>query len=143
MITFKVEENVSKTLQAKLARLRDIRRPLEQVAQMLVESTRRRIKSTKTDPDGNRWEPWASSTMAARERNGTAGGGLLYETGSLWSTIRGRVQGRTAVVTSDEPYVKYLQLGTTKMPARPFMGISKQDARNTTSIMNAHIRGDK
>lgn len=143
MITFKIEENLSKTLQAKAARLRDIRRPLESIGLRLVESTRRRIKTTKTDPDGNRWEPWALSTEEARQRRGTSGGGLLYETGSLYTSIRARVSGREVTVSSDEPYARYHQVGTWRLPARPFIGLSKQDIRIATTIMNSHIRGDK
>lgn len=143
MITFDVREDVSKTLQAKAARMKNLRAPLTQIGQRLVESTRRRIKTTKVDADGNAWAAWAPETLLARQRRGTIGDGLLYETGRLYRSISARINARSVTVNSSAPYARYHQLGTTKLPARPFIGLSKQDVRVATTIMNSHIRGDK
>lgn len=59
---------------------------------------------------------YAKSTM-----NAVAAGTVspLIDTGRLWHSVTS--QG--AAVTSDAPYAKYHQLGTKKMPARPFVPV--------------------
>lgn len=100
-----------------------------------------RIMFTKMAPDGKAWEPWAPSTAKARARKGTAGNGILYDSGTLAQSITYQVVGRQAVISSNAgPYAAYLQNGTQNMPARPFLGWSAQDKKEGAEIMMEHIR---
>jgi phage gpG-like protein len=120
-----------------LARLRDPRPLLDVVGQLLVTSTRARLRTTKSDPRGGAWAPWAPSTYRARSRSGLAGG-LLVDSGRLLNSIDYQVQGRQVVVGArDVPYAQFLQGGTSRMPARPFVGVSDGDR---TAIQRAAER---
>lgn len=95
-----------------------------------AENARARIRDSKTSPWGGSWAPWAPSTRAHREHKGNADQGLLWDEGDLLKSIRYDAQtGRflagslgTVEIGSDMAYAGYLQDGTSKMPARPFLG---------------------
>lgn len=63
----------------------------------------------------------AKAAYAKSMMNAVAAGTVspLIDTGRLWHSVTS--QG--AAVTSDAPYAKYHQLGTKKMPARPFVPV--------------------
>ena len=134
----------TKNVDAMLSRLANPRPFLDEVAEILRVSTVRRITTTKTSPDGQAWAPWAVATARARAKRGTAAGGLLNESGRLANSIRGMVTGKSAVVGSEGVgYAKYLQTGTNKMPARPFVGISKDDSSQIHKSLRAYLKGTK
>lgn len=109
-------------------KLRDPRPLLETIGQLLVASTQARIRTTKTDPRGGAWAPWSTATYIARARSGQLAGGLLYNSGQLYRSIDYKVQGKQVIVGSNNVfYASFLQDGTPKMPARPFIGFSDGD----------------
>jgi phage gpG-like protein len=120
----------------KLANPKDF---LDLVGQMMLQEAHNRIQKTKRDPDGNPWAPWASSTARARRLNGTAGTGLLYITGRLDQSLTYSVQGPKVSVQTSNPYARYLQNGTSKMRARPFLGFGRVEEDNTTRIWDTWI----
>lgn len=92
-----------------------------------VENVRARIKQSKLSPWGDNWAPWATSTAKERARKGNAEQGLLWDTGDLLDSINAvaNIYGPghgTLDVGSDLDYAGYLQDGTEKMPARPYLG---------------------
>ena len=103
---------------------------LSRIGASEVENVRARIRGSKTSPWGDNWAPWAPSTRAHREHKGNADQGLLWDDGDLLKSIRYDAQvgaylgGSLGVleVGSDMSYAGYLQDGTSKMPARPFLG---------------------
>lgn len=104
-----------------------------------VQATRERIITSKTAPDGQRWRPWSQATLRARQADGTAGRGLLYRTGQLANSIQYRVSPKTVTVYSNLPYAQYLQQGTMRMPARPFIGWSIDRIRQIRDTVNRAI----
>ena len=92
------------------------------IGKIEVENVKKRIEDTKLSPDGENWLPWADSTAKARERKGNAEQGLLWDRGDLLNSIHAQVDGEVLEVGSDLDFASYLQLGTEKMPARPFLG---------------------
>ena len=68
--------------------------------------TEKRIRSDKTDPNGNRWAAWEPTTAQERARRGTASRLELYDSGALLRSI-----------SSD---------GTLSMVARPFLGFNEE-----------------
>jgi phage virion morphogenesis protein len=121
----KVEYSTSGT-DRLLDKLADKKPLLDAIGEYLVASTRTRIRTTKTAPDGTGWAPWAASTAAARVKTG---GTLLYQSGALYDSITAQSTGDTVAVSSALDYAPYLQFGTPNMPARPFLGISEADAQ--------------
>lgn len=93
-----------------------------------------RIEKTKSAPDGTKWQPWASSTAKARRKEGSAGTGLLLRTGSLRDSITYTIQGPKVVIKSNSRYAQYIQNGTSKMPARPFLGFGAKEQKELDSI---------
>lgn len=124
-----------------LALLKNPKPLLTRVGQMMVDTTVGRIVAVKEDPQGNPWAPWAASTRRARERAGTASRGLLYNTGTLASSIYFAINGNSVVVSSTAPYAQYLQDGTPKMPARPFLGIGEGEQDAIHTYMQNAFRG--
>jgi phage gpG-like protein len=95
---------------------------LAAVGAIEVEAARERITDTKTNPWGGDWAAWADSTEYQRTRKGNADQGLLWDRGDLLESIHFQVDGPSVAIGSDLDYAVYLQLGTERMPARPFLG---------------------
>lgn len=108
---------------------------LKVAGQQEVERIRQRISVDKTSPDGNAWAPWSMATLRERRREGTLAGGLLNRTGALINSIAFKLNKATLTVFSSAPYAKYLQLGTDKMPARPFMGWSTEGVNRVRELL--------
>lgn len=97
---------------------------LKGIGKELQQDARRRIAISKTDPMGVRWAPWSFATLQARIRKGTAGKGLLYDTGTLWRSIDYNVRGNVLELGSSVEYAKYLQKGRARMPARQIVSMN-------------------
>ena len=68
------------------------------------------------------WARLADTTNADRERKGYAPDKPLVRTGDLGYSIEFRIEGTTGHVGSDSEVAAYLELGTTRIPARSFLG---------------------
>lgn len=128
-------------IQRLLAKLQDKEPVLQQVGELLVNSTKARIASTKTSPDGSPFAPWSFATLKARQKDGSASSGILLKTGRLLNSIEYQIQGDQVVVgaNSSAPYANFLQVGTPNMPARPFVGISQPDTELIQSVLRKHL----
>ena len=133
----KIETSTSATDEL-LDRLASKDKLLENIGQFLVTSTRTRIRTTKTSPDGTAWAPWAPSTAAARLKTG---GTLLYQTGALFNSIKATTDDEFVYVSSELPYAPSLQHGTPKMPARPYLGFSESDSQYIIRQTARHLFG--
>ena len=111
-------------LDGMLARLADPAPLLEHIGLYEVAEARERIQRSKDDPLGYAWAPWMPSTAAQRARKGNADQGLLWDTGALLDSITASVAGNTVTIGSAVDYAGYLQDGTDRMAARPFLGWS-------------------
>ena len=98
-----------------------------------------RLEKQKADPMGRKWKPWASSTAKARRKEGSSGTGLLLRTGALRDSIEYEVQGPKVVIRSRSSYAEFLQNGTSRMPARPFLGTGPREEREMKRIWNQWI----
>ncbi len=143
-------------IQAKLRELQDaasdLRPALEDIGQYLVRATRQRFEEGK-DPQGNDWEELRPATIA---RKGHARP-LIGETGHL-RQIRYQLEGPDAVaVGTGAVYGATHQFGAEKgrfgetkkgvpipwgdIPARPFLGVSGDDAEAILDILAEHLSG--
>ena len=113
---------------------------LEQLGAEEVGIVRDRIRTGKSSPDGTAWRPWSLATLRQRVREGTTAGGLLYKTGALYNSIKWKLTGKNLIIYSDSPYGQYLQSGTSRMPARPFLGWSKEGLNNFRERLRQAIR---
>lgn len=113
---------------------------MAEVGAEFVKEAQNRIDKTKADPDGRKWRPWAKSTRLARQKDGSAGGGLLKRSGRLRDSIRFNANNDRVEVYTDLDYATYLQNGTGNMPARPFIGIGKNEDRAIKQIWQRWIK---
>ncbi len=110
---------------------------LRKAGEQEVQRTRQRIAEEKRSPDGVAWRPWSLATLRQRTREGTTAGGLLNRTGALINSIAYKITQSTLTVFSSAPYAKYLQLGTNKMPARPFIGWSQAGVNSVREYLKS------
>lgn len=68
------------------------------------------------------WAPLADFTVRDRVARGYPPDEPLLRTGELRDSISGRVDGRSAVIGSGSRIAFWQELGTSRMPARPFLG---------------------
>jgi phage virion morphogenesis protein len=99
------------------------------VAGYLKSQTHERFAITKTSPLGPRWAPWAKGYRHK--------GSLLVKTGRLMGANATGSNAMMAWIRNDTSYAGFHQSGTSKMVARPFLGIAAHDARE---IEQAAIR---
>jgi HK97 gp10 family phage protein len=88
---------------------------LEQSCVLLEDSAKGAIGTYEFN-----WPPLKPETIARK----MTGDSPLLETGALRDSITHNVDpsGKEAAVGTDLDYAKYLEFGTSKMPARPFLG---------------------
>lgn len=120
-------------------------RPLmQEIGDIIAEDIRNMISTRKVGPDDRPWAPWAPSTAKARERKGNAALGLLVDSGTLLRSITSQVIGshHTVQIGTNVHYAQYLNEGTPKMPARPFLGISKRAQEGINQAIKLYL-GDR
>lgn len=122
-----------------VSKLKNPRPLLVEVAGVIKADITERITTTKVDPDGNPWEPWAQSTATRRARDGSWARGLLWNSGALLDSLVEKIEPKRAVVTATAPYAGFLQYGTRNMPARPFVGISQQANEDIIDLVNEYL----
>jgi HK97 gp10 family phage protein len=97
---------------------------LEKVCVLLEKSAKSAIGTYKFD-----WTPLKPETIARKAGGDTP----LLETGELRDSIQHNVDtdGKDAYVGTDDPIAKYHKFGTSKIPARPFLGgaLMQQEAK--------------
>ncbi|SFB88509.1 Phage virion morphogenesis family protein [Brevinema andersonii] len=112
------------------------------LASWLTRSARMRILKTKTAPDGTKWTPLSPSTLRNLEKT-KASGSLLYRTGMLHRSVGYHLSlWRKGVIILEDKmnYSRYLQEGTHKMLARPYLGVSKEDHRKLTDLTLEYLK---
>jgi HK97 gp10 family phage protein len=104
--------------------LAGVKAELEHSGHKILEKTCVLLEDSAKEAIGNDdyifgWPRLAQSTI---DRKGFER--PLYETGALRDSITHNVDsnGKEAAVGTDLDYAKYLEFGTSKMPARPFLG---------------------
>ncbi len=68
------------------------------------------------------WPQLAESTQAQRVSLGYSANEPLLRTGDLKDSITHNSDDKEAYVGTDNPIAKYQEFGTSKIPARPFLG---------------------
>jgi len=131
--------------EALSAKLKQIQKELEdqeylkKIGQVVKEDIQDRIRSTKADPQGIPWSPWKQSTLMQRIKQGTVDRGLLYNSGKLLNSFEVITDKKSFTIGTNAPYSKYLQNGTNRMVARPFMGVSPKAKATIKQILDKKI----
>jgi phage virion morphogenesis protein len=97
---------------------------LEALGTEIIEQTIDRF-SDNVKPDGNKWDPWKASTEAYYKKYFAGkGNSLLFFEGDLQNTMSRHADSNSVLVGSPMEYAIFHQEGTSKMAARPFLGLS-------------------
>ncbi|SDU75420.1 phage virion morphogenesis protein [Pseudomonas sihuiensis] len=135
-----------------LAELADPRPMLLDIGEALVNSTRDRF-SAQRGPDGQTWKSLSPRYLATKSPNP---GKILQRRGDLVRQIFPQVEGATLLVGTDRVYGAVHQFGALKgafgktrrgapipwgdIAARPFLGISDDDAAEIIAIARDHLQ---
>jgi phage gpG-like protein len=112
----------------------------------IQEQTTRRFVSTKMSPEGAKWAPIKVSgggrrgkKKAKQKRRSTD---ILVDTGRLMGSIMSSVLNSKQVeVGTNVEYAGYIQGGTRKMVARPFLGVAGPDEPEIENMAAHFIKG--
>jgi phage gpG-like protein len=100
---------------------------LRQIGQWQASKVMLGIMSEKDDPEGRPWAEWMPSTREQREKKGTANLGLLWDRGTLLGSITVQTGLHQVDIGTRMEEGAYLQHGTNRMEARPWLGWSDGD----------------
>lgn len=98
-----------------------------------VESqTRRRIDDEKRSPEGELWAPWSERYAKTRH----SGHSLLQSEDHLLDSIQHLVMGADLQVGSNLVYANVHQEGFEDIPARPYLGTSRDDEQDILGVVD-------
>ena len=122
----------------KLAQVMDGRDITRKVAGVLRQEAEKAFDQEKT-PEGESWE---ALNEDYKERRHAAGhtGKMLQVTGDLVTSLNIDYGDSFAVIGASEPYGQYHQMGTEKMPARPFIGLGETGEKEIKQIIAKRMK---
>lgn len=122
-----------------------------EIGSALEASTRERIESTKRAPDGTPWLPISEAWIEHKRGKGYAEGILTMRGDLLNSVAFEAAPNYVDVIAGPTDYAAIHQYGgqagrghATEIPARPYMGVSEEDAdeiREATEAWLARLAG--
>ena len=118
--------------------------PLMQAIGSVLEGSTRQRFADKQSPNGVAWAVLMPATVKAK--NGRSN--ILVDSGDLIRSITFHATSDSVMVGTDRPYGKYHQTGTkkadgsTKMVARPWLGLSQQDQFDINDLIVGYLAGD-
>ena len=151
---------LDKALLGAARRLSERRLLMDGIGEMLVSSTIQRFEDEE-GPDGKAWKPSIRATPSEDTRapvrrgkdgrllkgsgkkiKGRKGGKTLTDTARLRKSIEHRATGDEVTVGSNVEYARIHQMGgragrglSVDLPARPYLGVSKQDAEDIREMV--------
>lgn len=158
MITITIEDaQVTEALQELQGRMTDMTKPMDDIGELLIRTTRERFGEGKS-PDGVPWAAKSLATIEAYRRRAGKGVNTRVDTrplhgpsGALQSTIFKRTGPDFVEVGSPQVYAAVMQFGALEgafgqtgtgspipwgtIPARPFLGISDTDRTAILEIL--------
>lgn len=156
MLNFEFDDEATlKAISALHERARNYRPALNEAAAYMERQTKLRFAREEA-PDGTPWAPLAESTVRRKLRGytyrkrrrvkipGKYLSTILRETGVLASGIAARPASDTQAsveTTAGAEYGIWHQLGTKRMPARPYLGFSSEDVTVVQQIFKRHLDG--
>jgi len=102
---------------------------LESLGMVIEEQIKERIDISKTNPEGQKWDPWKESTKKYMQKYFPAAS-LLYRDpaeGLLNSIVHQASGSDSVLIGSNKEYSPFLQEGTKYMAARKFLGFGTAD----------------
>lgn len=113
---------------------RDITR---KIAGVLMQEAETAFDKEQT-PEGETWAKLDERYKKYRHNRGYTGN-ILQISGDLVKSLNIDYGDSFAVIGASEPYGQFHQMGTAKMPARPFLGLGNDGVEEITAILNREL----
>ncbi len=124
---FNIEDSASAALEELLLKAEDLSAPQLEASDLLEKSVKENFRA------GGRPDPWVPRKKEVEWP-------LLIKTGELMESIKAEVTSPTEIdIFSDLDYAAAQDMGTDKLPARPFMLIQEKDADEIEEIFARHL----
>jgi len=156
-ITFTIRPQGLDAIEAGLGRLlaaaNDLRPAMDEIGSQILQRTQRRFEEQKR-PDGEDWKELSKKTTVRRRG---AEGPILRITGRLYGSLEYKAQPDAVEIGSNWPYARIHQLGAAQgssgrtrrngpipwgdIPARPYLGLSDDDAADVHDIIIHYLAG--
>jgi phage virion morphogenesis protein len=131
--------DIGKRLYQLRGRIADMTPVYDEIGASLVTSTSHRFEKG-VDPEGQAWRP----SIRALETNGQT----LVDSGHMRQSVTHRAERDKVTVGTNRLYAAIHQFGgkagrggSATIPARPFIGMSKDDATETRAIVGDWLKG--
>jgi phage virion morphogenesis protein len=125
------------------ARLGSLRPAMDEIGAAMQASTHQRF-ITASGPDGKSWPALSAETKKRRGDDARP----LRDRGHLFDSISWRAGAAEVAVGSVRKYARIQQLGgkagrgrRITIPARPYLGVDREDRREIAEILRAHVEG--
>lgn len=125
---------------------------LEQIGEYLIKTTKQRF-NTKTAPDGSSWADNSATTIARKGSNNP----LIGESKDLNREFHAQASRDHVIIGNSADYSAVQHFGAKKgqfgkssrggpipwgdIPARPYLGLSKEDELAIIDILNEYLEG--
>lgn len=108
-----------------------------EIGEYLLESHRQRFDD-QVDPDGHAWEPLSARTIERKKKNADK---ILIEHGGLMDSLHYNASSHGLEFGTNLIYGATHQFGDEdrNIPARPFLGINRDDEEEIIRIIEDHI----
>ena len=118
-------------------RLSELAPALNEIGEVLLNSTRERFRSRKA-PDGTPWAPLSEAYAARKPKNR---GMILVLEGQLMKTLNYEADRDGLLFGSPEVYAGTHQFGRAEsnIPARPFLGLTAEDEAAIADILADYL----
>jgi phage virion morphogenesis protein len=144
MITVTVNDAAFRADLAKLyGRMSDLTPVMQDIGSMIESRVSNRFE-TRTDPAGQRWSPWAPSTIESYPDDGNHQ--LLDRYGDMLLSLSSEATKDTARIGFGKPYATFHEFGTKYMPRRgllfadPEAGSLSQDGeKSILDVITAYL----
>lgn len=136
-IEYKFDTSTIQQKFKKLAQVMDGRDITRKVAGVLHQEAEKAFDQEKT-PEGESWEKLNEDYKKRRDAAGYTGK-MLQVTGDLVTSLNIDYGDNFAVIGASESYGQYHQMGTEKMPARPFLGLSDEGMKEIKAILDREL----
>lgn len=115
--------------------------PLMRAIGAVVESSTRQRFASKQSPDGVAWTQLKPSTVRQKQKASGRSAGILVDRGDLMKSITHQASRQSVAIGTNRHYAKYHQTGTSKMPARAFLGLPTADKQGIRGVVNDFLSG--
>ena len=133
--------SLAERLHIKIEQLKDMHSFWSSVGEYMVKRTIKGCFDREQAPDGTKWKPLSPARVRQRMKRHKSGSmRILQDTGELRRSVRYKSSETSAVIGSKLKYAATHQFGRGNIPARPFLGFTREDKQHVLSMLAIYLR---